>query len=52
MDLFTGDTALKLGAAYAAVQGIAQFLMLVLPTHTVAWKIAKYLTSGPQRPQA
>lgn len=39
-----------LGGAYAALQGIAQFLMLVLPQHTIGWKVSKYLVSGPQRP--
>lgn len=48
--LFSTDTALKLGAGYAALQGLAQFLMMVLPPHTIAWKVSKYLTSGPARP--
>lgn len=49
MDTILGD-AQVVGAAYGAIQAVCQVLLLVLPSHTVAWKIAKYLTSGPARP--
>lgn len=39
-----------IGGAYAALQGIAQFLMMILPQKTIAWKVSKYLVSGPARP--
>lgn len=39
-----------IGAAYGAIQAVCQFLMLVLPSKTLVWKAAKYLTSGPARP--
>ena len=41
---------IMLGAAYGAIQGLAQFVMLVAPPHTVAFKVAKYLVSGKPRP--
>ncbi len=44
------NTVMLLGAAYGALQAVAQFLMLVLPSNTVVWKAAKFLVSGPARP--
>lgn len=44
------DLLAKLGAVYGAVQGIAQVVMLFASRNTVAWRIAKYLTAGAQRP--
>lgn len=36
-----------LGAGYGALQAVAQFLMLVLPQNTIAWKVSKAVVSGP-----
>lgn len=46
MDL---DTLQTLGAAYGALQAIANVLALVLPKHTVAFKIAKWILAGVSR---
>lgn len=50
IDSFMTTYALPLGAGFGALQAIAQFLMLVLPQNTIAWKASKYVTSGPARP--
>lgn len=45
------DWAAFMGAIYGALQGLSQLVMLLAPTNTIIWKLAKYVTSGPQRPQ-
>lgn len=37
------------GAVYGAVQALAQAFMLILPKNTIAFKIFKWLVSGPAR---
>lgn len=46
----TEHFAVLVGALYGAVQAIAQCIMLLLPSNTVAWAIAKFVVSGPARP--
>lgn len=46
------DVGVVIGAGFGALQMVAQFLMLFLPKNTVAFRVAKYVTSGPQRPPA
>lgn len=46
------DWVTIIGAGYGAVQAIAQLMVLVLPSNTVAWKFFKYLISGPARQYA
>lgn len=36
-----------IGAAYGALQAVAQLLLLVLPKKTVAWRLAKFILGGP-----
>ena len=42
----------KMGAVYGAVQLVAQAVMALAPSHTIAFKIAKYIVSGKARPAA
>lgn len=49
-DFLNPDVVVKLGAVYGALQAIAQAVMLFVGKNTIAFKIAKYVTSGPQRP--
>lgn len=46
---FDSDTLLKLGAGYAALQAVAQFVMVVASKNTIAFKVAKFVVSGPSR---
>lgn len=43
--------AVSVGAIYGAAQAIAQCIMLFFPANTVIWNIAKFIVSGPARPQ-
>lgn len=43
------DILTKLGAIYGAVQGVAQIVMMFAPKHTIAFRWAKALVSGPPR---
>lgn len=45
------DTLITLGAGWGALQALATFLTAFLPKHTIAFKIAKAISSGAQRPQ-
>lgn len=42
--------SVTVGAIYGAIQAIAQAIMLLLPSNTVAWAIAKFIVAGPARP--
>ena len=44
------DIGTLIGAGYGVLQGLGQFLMLFLPKNTIAFKVAKYIVAGPQRP--
>lgn len=43
------NTLVVAGAAYGALQAIANVLMLVLPKNTIAFKVAKWILSGVSR---
>lgn len=43
------ELPVQVGAVYAAIQGIAQVVMLFAPKNTIAFRWAKYLVSGPAR---
>lgn len=43
------DVSVLVGAGFGALQMIGQFLMLFLPKNTIAFKVAKYIVSGPAR---
>jgi hypothetical protein len=43
------DLVVKLGAAYAALQAVAQAVMVIAPKHTIVFKVAKFIVAGPSR---
>jgi hypothetical protein len=43
------DWTVKLGAVYAALQGLAQVALMFTPTHTFVGRAAKWLLAGPSR---
>lgn len=43
------DTIVKLGAVYAALQGVAQAVMLIFPKNTIVFRAAKWMVAGPSR---
>lgn len=47
----TEELAVSIGAIYGAAQAVAQCIMMFFPQNTVIWKIAKFIVSGPARPQ-
>lgn len=51
-NLFTPETIVTAGAIYAAVQGVANAIMLLMTekrNHTILFKICKAIVAGPRR---